>query len=57
MDLASEQLDCAALVITVEKSAKGLGDLLHSLMYVGGSVVTRPPFQVDPTYVLVGLEV
>jgi len=57
LDLADEQLDCAALVIALEKSTEGLGDLLHSLMYVGGSVVTKPPFQVDPGYVLVGLEI
>jgi len=57
LDLADEQLDCSALVIALEKSAPDLGDLLHSLMYVGGSVVTKPPFQVDPAYVLVGLEI
>lgn len=57
LDLADEQLDCAALVIALEKSAEGLGDLLHSLMYVGGSVVTKPPFYVDSAYVLVGLEI
>lgn len=32
-------------------------ELLHSLMYVGGSVVTRPPFPVDPRLVLIGIEV
>jgi len=57
LDLADEQLDCAALVIALEKSTEDLGGLLHSLMYVGGSVVTKPPFQVDPAYVLVGLEI
>lgn len=57
LDLADEQLDCAALVIALEKSTEGLGDLLHSLMYVGGCVVTKPPFYVDPDYVLVGLEI
>jgi len=57
LDLADEQLDCTALVIALEKSTEGLGSLLHSLMYVGGSVVTKPPFQVDPAYVLVGLEI
>lgn len=57
MDLADEQLDCTALVIALAKSAEGLGELLHSLMYVGGSVVTKPPFHVDPAYVLVGLEI
>ena len=57
LDLADEQLDCAALVIALEKSTEGLGGILHSLMYVGGSVVTKPAFQVDPAYVLVGLEI
>jgi len=57
LDLADEQLDCTALVIALEKTVEGLGGLLHSLMYVGGSVVTKPPFQVDPAYVLVGLEI
>jgi len=57
LDLADEQLGCAALVIALEKSTEGLGGILHSLMYVGASVVTKPPFPVDPTYVLVGLEI
>jgi len=57
LDLADEQLDCNALVIALEKSVEGLSGLLHSLMYVGGSVVTKPPFEVDSTYVLVGLEI
>lgn len=57
LDLADEQLDCTALIIALEKSTEGLGDLLHSLMYVGGSVVTKPPFYVDPAYLLVGLEI
>ena len=52
-----EQLECTALVITLERSSPLLGDLLHSLMYVGGSVVTHPPFQVDSAYVLVGMEI
>jgi len=57
LDLADEQLDCGALVIVLDKSGEGLGDLLHSLMYVGGSVVTKPPFPVDPAHILVGLEI
>jgi len=57
LELADEQLECAALVIALERSSPALGDLLHSLMYVGGTVVTKPPFQVDPTYVLVGMEI
>ncbi|KAF9452351.1 hypothetical protein P691DRAFT_661180 [Macrolepiota fuliginosa MF-IS2] len=57
LDLASESLDCNALVIVLERSAPNLGELLHSLMYVGGSVVTKPPFAVDAAFVLVGLEI
>ena len=57
LDLADERLECSALVIALERSSPVLGELLHSLMYVGGSVVTKPPFQVDPAYVLVGMEI
>jgi hypothetical protein len=57
LDLADERLQCSALVISLERSSPCLGDLLHSLMYVGGTVVTKPPFEVDPAYVLVGLEI
>ncbi|KAG6331759.1 hypothetical protein ID866_7333 [Astraeus odoratus] len=57
LDLADEKLQCSALVIVLDKSSTGLGELLHSLMYVGGSVVTKPPFQVNPAYILVGLEI
>ena len=56
LDLADEQLECTALVLALEKASPALGELLHSLMYVGGTVVTAPPFPVDPAYVLVGLE-
>lgn len=57
LDLADEHLECSALVIALEKASPSLGDLLHSLMYVGGTVVTKPPFQLDSAYVLVGLEI
>ncbi|TCD71201.1 hypothetical protein EIP91_011679 [Steccherinum ochraceum] len=57
LDLADEQLGCSALILALERKDPALGDLLHSLMYVGGSVVTTPPFQVDSSYVLVGLEI
>jgi len=57
LDLADEQLQCSALIIAFNKFSHGLSELLHSLMYVGGSVVTKPPFQVDPTYILVGVEI
>jgi hypothetical protein len=57
LDLADEQLQCSALVIAFNKVSHGLSELLHSLMYVGGSVVTKPPFQVNPAYILVGVEI
>jgi len=57
LDLADESLECTSLVIVLERSSPNLGSLLHSLMYVGGTVVTKPPYQVDPAFVLVGLEV
>ncbi|KAF7797881.1 hypothetical protein EIP86_009087 [Pleurotus ostreatoroseus] len=56
LDLADESLECTALVLALEKASPVLGELLHSLMYVGGTVVTTPPFPVDPAYILVGLE-
>ncbi|KAI0035894.1 ornithine decarboxylase antizyme-domain-containing protein [Vararia minispora EC-137] len=57
LDLADECFECLALVIALEKSSPALGDLIHSLMYVGGTVVTKPPFAADPALVLVGLEI
>jgi len=57
LDLADESLGCSALVIVLERSSPTLGDILHSLMYVGGSVVTKPPFAVASAFVLVGLEI
>jgi hypothetical protein len=56
LDLADERLNCSGLVIALERSSPALGDLLHALMYVGGTVVTKPPFPVDAAFVLVGLE-
>ena len=56
MDLASEKLSCATLVIILAKACPTLRELLHSLMYAGGSIVTKPPFDVHPNLVLVGFE-
>lgn len=57
LDLASEHLECEALVIALDRTSKGLGDLLHSLMYVGGTVVSKPIRKVAPRFVLVGMEI
>jgi len=56
LDLADEHFACSAFVIALDKSSPALSDLLHSLMYVGGTVVSSPPFEVDPRIVLVGME-
>lgn len=57
LDLADERLGCSGLVIVLERSCPNLGALLHSLIYVGGSVITKLPFDVDAAFVLVGLEI
>jgi len=57
LDLADEQLGCDSLVIVLERSSPHLATILHSLMYVGGNVVTKPLYPVDHAYVLVGLEI
>jgi len=57
LDLADECFHCSALVIALDRSSPALGDVLHSFLYVGGTVVTKPPFQVDPAYLLVGMEI
>jgi len=57
LDLASEQLECEALIIVLPRSSQDLDELIHSLMYVGGQVVTRPPFNTSSAYLLIGMEV
>jgi len=57
LDLADEHLSCKAVVISLDKANALLGGLVHSLMYAGGTFVTQPIFEVDPGYVLVGIEV
>jgi len=57
LDLADEHLQCSALVIALEKDSPALSGLLHALMYVGGTVVTKPAFPVHPAYILFGLEI
>jgi len=56
LDLADQRFQCSTFVIALDKASPALGDLLHSLMYVGGTVVSCPPFEVDPAFVLVGME-
>ncbi|KAG8863301.1 hypothetical protein FRB96_008792 [Tulasnella sp. 330] len=56
LDLAGEHLDCEAFVIALERQTPALAGLIHSLLYVSGTVVTRPPFEVADNYVLVGID-
>jgi len=55
MELGDEHLQCTSLVISLRKSSPDLGEVLHAMMYVGGSVVTRPPFPIAEDYILVGM--
>ncbi|KAG9012728.1 hypothetical protein FRB93_001281 [Tulasnella sp. JGI-2019a] len=56
LDLAGEHLECEAFVIALERKTPALAGLIHSLLYVSGTVVSKPPFEVDEDYVLVGIE-
>lgn len=57
LDLADEALQCEGLVIILEKSSPNLKEVIHSLMYVGGAVVTQPVFPLGPAFVLLGLSI
>lgn len=56
LDLAGEHLDCEGFVIALEKKSPALAGLIHALLYVSGTVVSKPPFEVDEKYVLVGID-
>jgi len=57
LDLADEHFNCSALVIALPRTTNGLDQLIHSLMYVGGQVVTHSPFKASSSYVLIGMEI
>ncbi|ORY31592.1 ornithine decarboxylase antizyme-domain-containing protein [Naematelia encephala] len=64
LDLASDSLKATSLILVLDqddRGQEGLGDLLHSLMYVGGQVVKpgmlEGGWEWDPRrWVLVGME-
>ena len=58
LDRSSSALGMCSLVPSKARHVltSSSGDLIHSLMYVSGTIVTQPPFAVDPAYVLVGIE-
>lgn len=55
LDKAEEDLACTGVVICLEKSAPELGELIHQLLYVGGTI-TNQPFAAKSAYVLVALD-
>jgi len=55
LEKAEEELACTGVVICLEKKTPDLGQLLHSLMYVGGTIYAGP-YRHHPAYVLVGLD-
>lgn len=57
LELAEEELGANGVVVCLEKANEGLGDLLHSLLYVGGTVASGPPFEARKEFILVGLDV
>ena len=46
---------CPSLLWTRADSYVRTGDLLHSLMYVGGTITTGP-FASNPAFILIGLD-
>jgi len=57
LDLADEHLSCKAVVIALHKSNPAFGNIVHSLMYAGGTFVTQPPFEANPSFTLIGIEI
>ena len=57
LDLADENLGCSALIFTLDRTSNNLGVVLHSIMYVGGTVVTKPRYKLDSGIVLVQLDI
>lgn len=59
IEVAEEQFECTGVVLCLEKSSSDLKELIHSLMYVGGTVI--PPnlsnMAYRSDYVLVGIEI
>jgi len=57
IERANEEFACTGVVFCLRKDATDLAETLHSLLYVGGTVVSKTPFPVAPDFVLVGLDV
>ncbi|SCZ90442.1 BZ3500_MvSof-1268-A1-R1_Chr9g10835 [Microbotryum saponariae] len=56
LEKAEDELACTGVVMCLEKNSPDLGELIHQLLYVGGTI-TSGPFTANPAYILVGLDV
>ncbi|KAM0789463.1 hypothetical protein ACM66B_000285 [Microbotryomycetes sp. NB124-2] len=55
LEKAEEEYGATGVVIALDKKAADLGELVHQLCYVGGTI-TNQPFASDPRFVLVALD-
>lgn len=55
LEKAEEEFGANGVVIALDKKTADLGELVHQLCYVGGTI-TNQPFASDPRYVLVALD-
>lgn len=55
LEKAEEEFQATGVVIALNKQAKDLGELVHQLCYVGGTI-TNQPFASNSNYVLVALD-
>ena len=57
LDIADQKLGCSSLVVVVKCPSPNLAEILHSLLYVGATIIKDPPFELNPEFALVELEV
>lgn len=56
LDRADEELDCDSVIVVLNKDDQELPQLLHSLLYVGGTVLDRKLYGHSKSTVLVGID-
>jgi len=56
LDFGDEELECNQVVVVLNKKDADLAQQLHSLMYIGGNVVSPAASAHSEDHVLVGLE-
>lgn len=61
LDLASDHLDCSTLIFVLDKSSPDLRELVHGLLFIGGTIVQPHArngweWKVDGGKVLIGME-